>query len=234
MMVVAGFEFKSTPAKGRVSGHPGSTNRAGRRTTAHDGDHLGHRAPPLGLAAPVLEVGLGNHLGDAREPDAGALDDDRRGVGVAGVELAELERRVEVLLEEVDALDREADRARAVARRGDAALKRVPERDGPRVEEVLALLGDDVGDDLGRVRLGRVLGAGDRPGSASLWRRLGKGVDSLDDETAFTLARDVLLVALLEELDVVLEHLERDTSLGRVDEVRAGLRRGGQVLVKVM
>lgn len=115
---------------------------------AQDVDQALHRRPPLHLAAAVLRVGRRNHLGDGDEADFGALDRDRRRAG---------RLRDVLLLEPVDALDRQADGARAVARGGDAALERVTERDEARVEQVLALLGQDVRDDLGRVRLGRLL-----------------------------------------------------------------------------
>jgi hypothetical protein len=64
-----------------------------------------------------------------------------------------------LLFEPVDALDGETDGAGTVARRGDTALEGVAKGDEARVEDVLALVSEDVGDDFGGVGLRGLLRA---------------------------------------------------------------------------
>lgn len=64
-----------------------------------------------------------------------------------------------MLLEPVDALDGETDGTGTVARGGNTTLEGVAESDETGVEDVLALVGEDVGDDLGGVGLRGLLRA---------------------------------------------------------------------------
>lgn len=139
-----------------------------RRPATHELDELPDVLPPRRLSAPVLHVGLREHVLDGRKHDPRALDGDD-GRGLAHVRVGREARdgrlasgsssggrrgslaRLVVRLEKLDALARQPDRARSVERRGHAALERVSERGRTRVEKLATLLLKDVGDELGRV-----------------------------------------------------------------------------------
>lgn len=131
-----------------------------------------------------------------------------------------------LLLEPVDTLDGETDGTGTVSRRRYTSLESVTESDESRVEEILTLFGENVGDYLGRVSLRSLLrsmktdpmSVDDRFGSKRKRDRV-----LPDDETTFRLSGDILTVTLLEELDIRGELFESDTVLRSVNEVGTGL-----------
>lgn len=101
------------------------------------------------------------------------------------------------------------------ARVAHTALQSVAEVDGPRVEQLAALLEQDVGDELGRVDLGRLLA----PVQGEHEER---AADGPDDEPTLAFTGRIRAVARFQEVDIGLERVERDPVLGQVDDDRAG------------
>jgi hypothetical protein len=100
-------------------------------------------------------------------------------------------------------------------------LECMTESDESGVEQLCTFFSKDVGDDFCRVRIARMLRS--VPSPLSVLKGMREGGDEPDDESTFRLACYVLSVPLLEELDVLLQHLQRNPILRRVHQIRSRL-----------
>lgn len=107
----------------------------------------------------MLKVGLLVHLLCSREANPRTLNHDSRDVRILRIDVLPSECAVEVLLEEIDTLDGEADRARSVSGGGDPTLEGVAEGDEAGVEEVCSFFAEYIGDYFCGVGFGSVFGS---------------------------------------------------------------------------